>query len=411
MSGEHSPDNTASKPVSVATAREQLLASVAPRSVENERVALSDAADRILGQDVISSIAVPGWDNSAMDGYAVNTADLDASGETRLPISQYIPAGTAPEPLKSGTAARIFTGAPIPQNADAVVMQENCSVAGNEVSIQQNPPPGNNIRPAGEDIRQGESILPAGRRLRPQDIGLAASVGVAAVEVRKPLRVALLTTGDELVAPGSSLGPGQIYDSNGPLLHALLQRMGCCVMNPGRVADTRKATTQALARAANDADLIVTSGGVSVGEEDHVKAAIQELGSLDLWKIAVKPGKPLAFGRVNGTALVGLPGNPVSLFVTFLLFAAPVIRRKQGREWTFPEAVPTKAGFARPRPGGREEYLRVRMHDGRLEPFPKQGSGVLSSAAWADGLARIPANTPVAEGDTLDYLSLGRLME
>lgn len=396
-------------PIPVTEAREHLLAAVAARSVKHERVALADAADRILARDVESGIAVPGWDNSAMDGYAVNTADLAAPGESRLPVSQYVPAGTAPRPLETGTAARIFTGAPIPRNADAVVMQENCREDGDQVIVQKPPEPGNNIRPAGEDIRQGDTILSAGARLRPQDIGLAASVGIAALEVRAPLRVAVVTTGDELVPPGGSLGPGQIYDSNGPLLQALLEHIGCQVIQPGRVADTREATVQALARAAADADLILTSGGVSVGEEDHVKAAIEEIGSLDLWKIAVKPGKPLAFGRVDDTALVGLPGNPVSLLVTFLLFAAPVIRRKQGREPEFPQAVTVPSGFERPQAGKREEYLRVRIRDGRLEAFPRQGSGVLSSAVWGDGLARVPADTTVSPGDMLEFFSFGDL--
>ncbi len=394
----------------VEEARQTLLDAVAPRDTSSEPVSLDAAEGRILAEDLTATIAVPSWDNSAMDGYAVRTADLSEDPGVELPVSQYIPAGQAPKPLRSGTAARIFTGAPVPENADAVIMQENCTALDGRVRIDKPVEAGANIRAAGEDIRQGATILTAGRRLQPQDIALAASVGIPQLPVRRPLRIAVLATGDELVPPGETLGAGQIHDSNGPLMAGLVRRIGCELVHSCRVADTSEATREALNSAAADADLILTSGGVSVGEEDHVKAAIESLGSLELWKIAVKPGKPLAFGHLGNTPLIGLPGNPVSLFVTFLLFAAPVIRRLQGRDTLFPKPAPVPAGFECDKPGKREEYLRVRLSKGRLEAFPKQGSGVLSSAVWADGLAQVPAGARISPGDVVDFFSFSDLV-
>lgn len=398
-------------PIKVAEARQQLTDSV--EAVENgsERVSLDTASGRILAQDVRATIAVPPWDNSAMDGYALRLADLPETGEMALPISQRLPAGTTPQPLQPGTAARIFTGAPIPAGANAVVMQEHCQESTGHVAINKRPPANNNIRAAGEDIAPGDVVLSAGQRLQPQDLGLAASLGIDTLEVRQPLRVAILATGDELTPPGQPLSDGHIYDSNGPLTAALLCRLGATPLPSVAVADTFDATREALSAAAADADLVLTSGGVSVGDEDHVKAAVQALGTLDLWKIAVKPGKPLAFGHIGDTPLIGLPGNPVSLFVTFLLFAAPVIRRMQGRSTLFPDPVPVPADFTRERPGKREEYLRVRVEAGRLSAYPQQGSGVLSSAAWADGLARLPVNATITPGDPLDYYPMSCLLD
>lgn len=400
----------ASNTASVAEARQRLLDGLPRIDADGERLPLDEALDRVLAHDLVAPVSVPPWDNSAMDGYAVRAADLNPDGGTELTVSQYIPAGAPPSPLQTGTAARIFTGAPIPEGADTVVMQEDCSGGDGHVRIDRFPGAGANIRAAGEDIREGDAVLAAGRRLRPQDLGLAASIGVAELEVRRRLRVAVLATGDELVPPGQPLPPGRIYNSNAPLAAALSRRLGCDPLPPKAVADTPEATREALTRAAEDADLILTSGGVSVGDEDHVKTIVEELGALDLWKVAMKPGKPLAFGRVADTPFIGLPGNPVSLFVTFLLFAAPAIRRMQGRNVSMLDPVPVPAGFARDRPGKREEYLRVRVVDGRLQTYPHQGSGVLSSVAWAHGLARLPAGTTVAEGDVLDYLSFSQLL-
>lgn len=392
----------------VAEARARLIEAVSPVDA-TETAALESALGRVLAGAVRARFDVPPADNSAMDGYAVNTIDLERAGGV-LPISARIQAGDAPASLADGSAARIFTGALVPAGADAVVMQEKAHEADGQVHIEELPPPGNNIRRAGEDLRAGEEILAAGIRLRPQDLGLLASTGIERVELRRRLAVSLLSTGDELIDPGQPLGPGQIYNSNQPLLAGLLDALGCDIVAVGHVADTPAATRRALERAADEADLIVSTGGVSVGEADYVKAAVERLGRLDLWKIAVKPGKPLAFGQVGDAVFVGLPGNPVSAFVTFCLFAAPVIRRMQGRGDLMPEAIRVPAAFAAAAPG-REEYLRVRLCQGRLERYPHQGSGVLSSVAWADGLARLPVGQAVAAGDRVEYFPFEGLMK
>jgi len=397
-------DSNAHRLMSVADAREMLLASIKALP-DTENQPLANCLGRILAESVIADSSTPPADNSAMDGYTFRAADL-ASGEG-LPLSQRIPAGQAPTPLAPGTAARIYTGAVIPEGADTVVMQERCRESEGRVVVDGAVKVGDNIRRAGEDIAAGDEILPAGRCLRPQDIGVAAGSGLAGLTLRRRPVVAILSTGDELVQPGTPLGPAQIYNSNESMLAGLLVMMGCEVLPAWHVADTPEATHRALQEAASRSDLVISSGGVSVGDEDHVKAAVQALGSLELWKIAVKPGKPLAFGHIRNqsrkVAFLGLPGNPVSLFVTFLLFGAPLLRRMQGRDRTMPAPMLLPADFQRPKPGKREEYLRVRCVEGRLQSYPHQGSGVLSSASWADGLARVAAGQTIAPDDVVEY--------
>ena len=393
--------------IPVHLARERMLSSVTPLQAI-ETVPLAQALGRVLARPLQAGCSVPPADNSAMDGYAVRADDI-ARGRA-LPIAARIPAGVMPAPLEPGTAARIFTGACIPQGADSVVMQERCRANDGMLEVDGAVAVGDNIRRAGEDIVKGSEILPAGQCLRPSDIGLAATVGCAALEVVVRPRVAILVTGDELVPPGQSLQPGQIFESNAVLLEALLRTIGAEVLPIQRVADAFDATRSALEHAASQADLVVSSGGVSVGEEDHVRAAVEAVGTLDLWKIAVKPGKPVAFGRVGVVPFIGLPGNPVSVLAAYLLFAAPLLRRLQGRNDWFPDPVRHPAGFSRGRPIQREEFLRVRLRNGRLEAYPHQGSGVLSSAVWADGLARVDSGTTVAENDSVEYFSFDRLM-
>ncbi|MDH5632315.1 MAG: molybdopterin molybdotransferase MoeA [Gammaproteobacteria bacterium] len=387
----------------------ELLLSKARAIPGKESVPLDQALGRVLATAVESGINVPPHDNSAMDGYAVRCADV-STDSTTLPVSQRIPAGSIGTDLEPGTAARIFTGAPVPPGADAVVMQEYCQQQDDQVVIGVAPKSGANIRRAGEDITAGAIILEPGTLLRPQELGLAASVGVAELEVVRRLRVALFATGDELVDPGQALAPGQIYNSNRYTLAGLLRSAGCEVIDLGRVADTLDDTREALLSAAQSADLIISSGGVSVGEEDYVKLALEQLGQLDMWRIAMKPGKPVAYGRIGETDFIGLPGNPVSVFVTFLLFARPFINTMQGLNKVLPTGIPVKAGFDWPRPDKRREFVRARLvPDGSAELYPQQGSGVLSSAAWADGLVVIRENQVIKPGDPVTYFSFREL--
>ncbi len=390
----------------------QLLLAGAKPLAETESVATAEALNRVLAKSQASGVNVPPLDNSAMDGYAVRIADI--AGSATLRVAQRIPAGTVGQPLEAGTAARIFTGAPIPPGCDAVVMQENCRAEGDTVTIGQAPRPGENIRRAGEDIAAGAEILPAGIRLRPQELGLAASVGIASLPVFRRLKVAAFFTGDEIVMPGQPLQPGQIYNSNRFVLAGLLQALGCETIDLGIVPDDFAATRKVLEQAAGCADLVITSGGVSVGEEDHVKAAVEAAGALDLWKIAIKPGKPLAFGHVGATPFIGLPGNPVSAFVTFCLFVRPFILKSQGATAIGPQTFALKADFDWPKPDKRREFLRARLHMGddgstgaRL--YPNQGSGVLTSVTWADGLIEVPENTTIQRGETVKFLPFSGL--
>ena len=386
----------------------QLLAAAevcrARRPLAVESVALLSGLGRILASDVIAPINVPPERNSAMDGYAFCFDDL--SHQQVLPVSQRIPAGRAPEPLQAGTAARIFTGGVLPEGADTVAMQENCHEESGCVQLLSQPLAGANIRAAGEDIVRGSIVLTKGTRLGPAHLGLLASIGLAQVCVFECLRVALLCTGDELVAPGGILASGQLFNSNETLLASLLQQQGCSVVTLGPVNDTLSDTQQALRLAVQQGvHLLVSTGGVSVGEEDHVRAAVQAEGQLDLWKVAIKPGKPLAFGYVHGVPFIGLPGNPQSVWVTSHVLALPFIRRLQ-QDASQPLRVTLPANFERLTPQSRREYLRVKVLPAAsgemvLEAYPHQGSGVLSSAAWADGLAVIEAGATVQRGQAV----------
>jgi len=411
--------------LSLDEALARLMQVVAPfDAAQAQRVSTFDALGRVLAADVRALVDVPPADNTAMDGYAMRCADVPAAGTT-LPVSQRIPAGVVGEPLVPGTVARIFTGAQVPPGADAVVKQEQCTaVDGGAVRIDTVPQHGQSIRRRGEDVCTGSIVLPAGTRLRPQALGLAASVGAATLAVARRPRIALFSTGDELVMPGEvapeQMKPGAIYDSNRYTLRALIQALGCECTDLGTVPDRLDATREALRRAAQDHDLIVTSGGVSVGEEDHIKPAVEAEGHLDLWQMSIKPGKPLAFGVVHRGApslaqrpayFVGLPGNPVSSFVTFFLVVRPVLLHLQGViDWQ-PRPVPMRADFDWPRPDKRREFLRVRRNDvGGLDLFPSQGSGVLTSAVWGDGVVDNPSSQAIRAGDRVDYLSFSELL-
>jgi molybdopterin molybdotransferase len=389
---------------------------------EREEVSTFDALNRVLAHDVRSALDVPPEDNSEMDGYALRVADVPAEG-TVLPVSQRIAAGQVGRPLQPGSAARIFTGAQIPPGADAVVMRELCEAIApardgepGSVRVRTVPSAGMAVRRRGEDVLRDAVVLRAGMRLTPQAMGMAASVGAATLQVWRRPRVALFSTGDELAMPGQPLKPGAIYNSNRFTLRGLLQAAGCTVIDLGIVPDRLDATRDALRRGAEQADLVLTCGGVSVGEEDHLKPALQAEGRLDLWSVAIKPGKPLAFGTVRrggGEALyMGLPGNPVSSTVTFLLAVMPVLRVLSGAPPQGPRPVAMTAGFDWPRPNSRREFLRVRVAaDGTLELFPNQSSGVLTSMVWADGLVDNPPSQAIARGDTVRFLPLPLLLQ
>lgn len=374
--------------------------------VQTEVLDIENARGRVLADDVVSAINVPGYDNTSMDGYAVRSADCVTPGAS-LTVAQRIPAGQTGVRLETGTAARIFTGAPIPDGADAVVMQELCHQQGDSVTINTAVPVGDNIRRAGEDIEKDSVVLRAGTRIRPQEQGLIASIGQANVTVTRKLRVATFFTGDELAEPGRELGQGQIYNSNRYTLKGLLQSVACEVIDLGIVPDTLDATLDVLKRASANADLVLTSGGVSVGEEDYVRIALQQLGELTMWRINMKPGKPVAFGKVNNALFMGLPGNPVSVFVTFLVFARPLILKMQGAENYLSNTLSIHSGFEW-KGVKRQEYLRVRVrHDesgARAEIYPNQGSGVLSSTCWADGLVIVEPEKAISVGDVLKYI-------
>jgi molybdopterin molybdotransferase len=397
----------------------ELLAQATPLP-GNETVSTFDADGRVLAQDLLSSLNVPAHDNSAMDGYAVRCADW-VNFTTVLSVNQRIPAGSSGHALAPVSAARIFTGAPIPPGADAVVMQEDCETvyAGTHetagVRIRQQPQPGQWIRRRGEDVAAGKVVLHSGERLSPASLGLAASIGFDTLQVAPRVRVALFSTGDELVMPGdvapADMKPGAIYNSNRFFLRALLQRLGCTVTDLGIVPDRLDATVAALERASQQHDLILTSGGVSVGEEDHIKPAVQTLGELKLWQIAIKPGKPFAYGKIGASHFIGLPGNPVSSFVTFLLLVRPFLLKLQGSTRLAMKSVALPAHFDWARADKRREFLRVR-HDGAggLALFDNQSSGVLTSAVWADGLVDNPPGQAIAHGDLVQFIAFSEFL-
>ncbi|OBV37842.1 gephyrin-like molybdotransferase Glp [Janthinobacterium psychrotolerans] len=396
--------------LSVAEALAFMAAAARPVS-DVELVDTMHANGRVLAVAQTSTLNVPERDNTQMDGYAVRALDC-ASGAASLPVSQRIAAGHVGLPLQPGTAARIFTGALIPAGADCVVMQEQCVLNEGVVTIHHAPQAGEWVRRQGEDIRAGSVILEAGRRLRSQEMGLAASVGLAQLPVLRKLRVALFSTGDELAMPGQPLPPGAVYNSNRFTLRGLLENLGCEIHDLGIVPDTLDATRAVLRQAAQGSDLIITSGGVSVGEEDHIKPAVEAEGRLNLWQIAVKPGKPLAFGEVEQTFFVGLPGNPVSSFVTFLLFVRPFVLRLQGVTGNVaPRSYRLAAAFERLKADRRNEFLRAKINDdGALELFANQSSGVLTSTVWGDGLIDCPPGLSIARGDLLRFIPFNELL-
>ena len=407
------------KPLDTALAELLAQATLLPGA---DTVATFDADGRVLLHSATSPLQVPSQDNSAMDGYALRCADVAAPGAV-LPVSQRIAAGSAAAPLQPGTAARIFTGAPVPPGADAVLMQEDCeALPDGSVRANAVPQSGQWIRRAGEDITQGAVVLHAGTRLSPAELGLAASIGLAQLQVARRPRVALFSTGDELVMPGdvppAQMRPGAIYNSNRFFLRAMLLRLGCEVTDLGIVPDQREATIAALRSASSGHDLILTSGGVSVGEEDHIKPAVEALGELVLWQIAMKPGKPFAYGRIQrgegteGSAhFMGLPGNPVSSFLTFALLVRPFLLRLQGVQDVAPKAVAVRADFTQPKADKRREFLRVRYNaQGGLDGFANQSSGVLTSAVWGDGVVDNPAGQTIAPGDTVRFIPFAQLL-
>jgi molybdopterin molybdotransferase len=401
-------------------ALDHLLSHAKPVS-EAETLAMQATLGRVLAENVNSLVDVPPLDNTSMDGYAVRTVDTQTSGGI-LKIAQRIPAGSMGTQLESGTAARIFTGAPVPPGADAVVMQEDCAIpvgSADQVQVNIVPTSGQWIRRRGEDLTAGKLALTAGTFLRPQELGVAASAGLTHLNVKRKVRVAAFFTGDELSLPGEPLKPGGIYNSNRDTLLACIKSLGCDATDFGIVPDSLEATKETLRKASKDHDLIITSGGVSVGEEDHIKPAVTAEGRLDLWQIAIKPGKPLAFGAVRKSGegkegeawFIGLPGNPVSSFVTFLLFVRPFILKLQGRDAGAPQSYPMRADFDWLKGDRRNEFLRVKINaQGGLDLFPNQSSGVLTSASWGDGLVDCPPGQAFKAGDMVKYIPFSALL-
>ncbi|MEH6565446.1 MAG: gephyrin-like molybdotransferase Glp [Halopseudomonas sp.] len=391
----------------------QLMASARSHAAQPvDELPLEQALGHVLAAPVIAAHDVPPWDNSAMDGYAFNSADVEQALQHGLPVSQRITAGTAPAPLQSGTCARIFTGAPLPAGADCVEMQENIELTdGGLARLTQAVQTGQNVRPQGQDVHIGSALLPAGLRLRPQDLGVIASIGLAGVAVRRPLRVAVVSTGDELVEPGDSLQPGQIYNSNRFTLIGALQRLGQQIIDGGILPDDPAQTSSRLRALADQADLIISSGGVSVGEADCLGQVLRQEGEVWLWKLAIKPGKPFTLGRFADTPVLGLPGNPAATLVTFLLLVRPYLLARLGCDCVAPVSFQLPASFAWPRSGSRDEYLRAGLQDGHVVLSGNQSSGVLSSASQGSGLVLIPAGSTVAVGEPVPFLPFQGLFD
>lgn len=387
---------------SVSEVFTQLMDDMRPTTAIESR-SLDDTLGCTLATDIRSGVNVPPADNSAMDGYAV-AFDSVKAGEP-VAVVDRIPAGYTGKPLAAGTAARIFTGASMPDGADTVVIQEDTETDGDTIKITEMPARGDNVRPVGQDISEGSVVLSAGSILTPASLGLVASIGINRLDVFRPLKVAIMSTGDELVEPGGELQPGQIYNSNRFVLGGLLRQLGMDVIDLGIVADDPDVTESALRQAAKRSDCILTSGGVSVGEEDHVKGVVEKLGHLNIWKLAIKPGKPLAYGRVLDVPFFGLPGNPVSTFVTFVVLATPYLKAMQGLRNYQHQLSQAVADFSF-NAGRRQEYLRVKLSGDNAEKFPNQGSGILTSVTWADALAVVEPGTQVNKGDTLSILPL-----
>jgi molybdopterin molybdotransferase len=382
---------------------------------ETETINLSDGYNRILAAGLTSYVSVPPLDNTAMDGYAVRSKDCRLP-DAELTVTQRIAAGQLGKALHKGEAARIFTGAPIPTYADAIVMQEDTSLEGDKVTIYKVPHPGDHIRRAGEDIRPGTNVLTTGARLKGAELGLAASIGCTKAKVVRRLKVAMFSTGDELAEPGHAIKPGQIYNSNRATLAGLLTGLGAEVIDLGVVKDTPEATLATLEKAAGQAHVIITTGGVSVGEEDHVKAAVEQLGQIDIWKVAMKPGKPVVYGRIGNADFIGLPGNPVSAFATFCLFARPFLLKRMGASQVLYRAFPVRAAFDRPKPAARREFLRGHMVPGgdgigEVRIFPNQGSGVMTSAVWGDGFVDLDIGQTVIRGEWVRFIPFSEVVE
>lgn len=411
--------DTLKQPLLSAKEALDYLLNAAPRLNRKQTVSLDDSLYCILAKDVRSEINVPEFNNSAMDGYAISLKDnqINKPGLLRFKITDRITAGSSGKSLEPGCAARIFTGAPVPDGANTVIMQEECDLTedGNYIETWKPLQLNENIRPKGNDIQAGDIILTKGTQLKPQDIALCASIGIPSLEVFEKLKVGVFFTGNELVEPGHPLNTGQIYNSNRYSLIALLKQLNCEIVNLGNIEDSLDATTQALSQLANTCDIVITTGGVSVGEEDHVKPAVEQLGELTLWRIKMKPGKPLAFGRIKQSFFIGLPGNPVSAMVTFCLFARPFIKKMQGASTFKNQSTDIQCDFDWPRPKPRREFVRVQINQDTTPPtaklYPKQGSDVLSSLTWADGLVEIPDNETFKPGDILKYFSLLELTQ
>ena len=402
--------------MTAAQALELIGRTVAPVT-ESGEVPLDAAAGRILARDVVAPMQVPPHANAAVDGYAVFHADLDPAGETVLPVTARVAAGERRVPAgRRGEAFRIFTGAPMPEGCDTVVMQENVRVDGDRAALAPGTRRGANRREAGEDVRVGSTILRAGRRLQPTDIGLAASVGLTGLACRRRLCVALFSTGDEVVEPGEALAPGAVYDANRHALRALLEGLGCAVTDLGILPDRARETRDAIVDAASRHDALVTSGGVSVGDEDHVQRTVREHGTLHAWYMAIKPGRPLVLGEVGDAAFVGLPGNPAAAMVTFLRFARPLLLRLAGARSVEPRVFSVRAAFARDKKGGRREYVRVHLRRGpcgalEARAFEREGAGLLSSLVETDGLAELPEDmTRLEPGRMVDVLPFSEVM-